>query len=69
MHALFVCGAALVAGAINSVAGGGSLVSFPTLIWLGIPSIPANATNTVALVPGVVGGRWGEDGRSKADAW
>ncbi len=52
MHALFVCGAALVAGAINSIAGGGSLVSFPTLIWLGIPSIPANATNTVALVPG-----------------
>jgi uncharacterized membrane protein YfcA len=52
MHALLVCGAAFVAGAINSVAGGGSLVSFPTLIWLGIPSIPANATNTVALVPG-----------------
>jgi uncharacterized membrane protein YfcA len=54
MHALLVCGAALVAGAINSVAGGGSLVSFPTLIWLGVPSIPANATNTVALVPGSV---------------
>jgi uncharacterized membrane protein YfcA len=52
MHALLVCGAALVAGAINSVAGGGSLVSFPTLIWLGVPSIQANATNTVALVPG-----------------
>src|SRR3954468_24133157 len=44
--------AAFAAGAINSVAGGGSLVSFPTLIWLGVPSIPANATNTVALVPG-----------------
>ena len=52
MHALLVCGAAFVAGAINSVAGGGSLVSFPTLIWLGVPSISANATNTVALVPG-----------------
>jgi uncharacterized protein len=52
MHALLVCGAAFVAGAINSIAGGGSLVSFPTLIWLGVPSIPANATNTVALVPG-----------------
>ena len=52
MHAFLVCGAAFVAGAINSVAGGGSLVSFPTLIWLGVPSIPANATNTVALVPG-----------------
>jgi uncharacterized membrane protein YfcA len=54
MHALLVCGAALVAGAINSVAGGGSLISFPTLLWLGVPSVTANATNTVALVPGSV---------------
>ena len=59
MHALLVCGAAFVAGAINSVAGGGSLVSFPTLIWLGVPSIPANATNTVALVPGALASVFG----------
>jgi len=37
---------------INSVAGGGTLVSFPTLIWLGLPSVTANATSTVAIWPG-----------------
>ncbi len=45
-------GAAFIAGAINSIAGGGSLVSFPTLLWLGRDPILANATNTVALWPG-----------------
>jgi uncharacterized membrane protein YfcA len=54
-----VFGAALAAGAINSVAGGGSLVSFPTLIWLGVPAIVANATNTAALWPGALGSAWG----------
>src|SRR5687768_13701262 len=49
----------MVAGAINSVAGGGTLISFPTLIWLGVPAIPANATNTVALWPGTVSSLWG----------
>jgi hypothetical protein len=44
--------AAAIAGAINSVAGGGSLISFPSLIGFGVPSIPANATNTAALWPG-----------------
>ncbi|MFZ0706555.1 MAG: sulfite exporter TauE/SafE family protein [Candidatus Korobacteraceae bacterium] len=46
--------AAVVGGAINSVAGGGSFVSFPTLLFLGIPPVNANATNTVALWPGQV---------------
>src|SRR3974390_2392407 len=46
--------AALIAGAINSVAGGGSFVSFPTLLFVGIPPVNANATNTVALWPGQV---------------
>ena len=52
-------GAAFLAGAINSVAGGGTLVSFPTLIWLGLDSITANATSTVAIWPGTVGSIWG----------
>jgi uncharacterized membrane protein YfcA len=52
-------GAAFVAGAINSIAGGGTLVSFPTLIWLGLPPVIANATNTVAVWPGSLGGMWG----------
>ena len=59
MHELLVFGAAVAAGAINSVAGGGTLVSFPTLIWLGVPSITANATNTVAVWPGSIGSAWG----------
>jgi uncharacterized membrane protein YfcA len=39
---------------MNSVAGGGSFIAFPTLIFTGVPPIPANATNTVALWPGAV---------------
>lgn len=58
-HDLIAFGAAIVAGAINSVAGGGSLVTFPTLVWLGLPSVTANATNTVAIWPGSVGSVWG----------
>ena len=46
--------AAVLAGAINSVAGGGSFVSFPTLLFMGIPPVNANASNTVALWPGQV---------------
>ena len=50
---------AFIAGGINSVAGGGSLITFPTLIWLGVPPINANATNTVAIWPGTLGSLWG----------
>jgi uncharacterized protein len=48
--------AAVVAGAINALAGGGTLITFPTLLALGIPPITANVTNTVALCPGFMGG-------------
>jgi uncharacterized membrane protein YfcA len=51
--------AAFLAGGINSVAGGGTLVTFPTLLWLGLPSVAANATNTVAIWPGSIGSIWG----------
>jgi uncharacterized protein len=46
--------AAMLAGTMNSVAGGGSFISFPTLIFTGVLPIPANATSTVALWPGTV---------------
>jgi len=46
--------AATVAGAVNSVAGGGSLISFPALVAFGQPAILANATNTAAIWPGSV---------------
>jgi uncharacterized protein len=51
-HPIFLFFAALVGGAVNSVAGGGSFISFPALLFTGIAPIPANATNTVALWPG-----------------
>ena len=41
------------------MAGGGTLVSFPTLVWLGLDSVTANATSTVAIWPGTVGSAWG----------
>jgi uncharacterized membrane protein YfcA len=49
---LLIAAAAFAAGAINSVAGGGTLLSFPTMVWMGRPPIMANATNAVALWPG-----------------
>jgi uncharacterized protein len=48
--------AALAAGAVNALAGGGTLITFPTLTALGIPAVAANVTNTVALCPGYLGG-------------
>jgi len=46
--------AAVLAGAVNSVAGGGSLISFPALVAFGQPAILANATNTAAIWPGAL---------------
>jgi uncharacterized membrane protein YfcA len=57
--ALVLVLAGLAAGGINAVAGGGSLVSFPTLIALGLPPLTANVTNSVAVWPGYVGTSWG----------
>jgi uncharacterized protein len=51
--------AALLAGAINSIAGGGTLISFPALVWLGRDPILANATNAVAMWPGSLAGAYG----------
>jgi len=48
--------AAVAAGAVNALAGGGTLITFPALIALGIPAVAANVTNTVALCPGYIGG-------------
>lgn len=48
--------AGLVAGIVNAVAGGGSLISFPVLLATGVPAVTANMTNTVALCPGYIAG-------------
>lgn len=52
-------GAAFLAGGINSVAGGGTLITFPALLGLGLAPITANATSTVAIWPGSLGSIWG----------
>jgi uncharacterized membrane protein YfcA len=51
--------ASAVAGAVNSIAGGGTLLTFPALVGLGVAPIVANATSTVALWPGALGSMWG----------
>lgn len=59
IEALGLTAAAAAAGAINAVAGGGTLVTFPTLLAFGTPPIVANATSTMALVLGTSGSVFG----------
>lgn len=59
MHAsLTVFVAGLVAGAMNAAAGGGSFVSVPALIYVGVPSVSANMSSTIALYPGSITSAW-----------
>lgn len=51
--------AAFVAGALNAVAGGGSFLTLPALVFTGVAPVAANATGTVALLPGYMAGAWG----------
>lgn len=53
---------AAIGGVMNAIAGGGTLLTFPALVGLGIPAIVANATSTVALWPGAVASMWGYRG-------
>lgn len=53
-----LCGVAALAGAVNSVAGGGTLLSFPAAMAWGLPSTVANATNAVAMMPGSLASAW-----------
>jgi uncharacterized membrane protein YfcA len=52
-QAIFLLFTAAIAGTLNALAGGGSFISFPALLFLRIPPVEANATNTVALWPGL----------------
>jgi uncharacterized membrane protein YfcA len=56
--------AAALAGAVNALAGGGTLITYPTLLLFGIPPVAANATSTVALVPGSFSAFWGFRGQA-----
>jgi uncharacterized membrane protein YfcA len=59
LRLVLVLVAAVIGGAVNSIAGGGTLLTFPALVGLGIPAVVANATSTVALWPGTVASVWG----------
>jgi uncharacterized membrane protein YfcA len=62
--------AAVLGGGINAIAGGGTLLTFPALVGLGVPALTANATSTVALWPGALGSMWGYRGELRgARAW
>ncbi len=50
--------AGLLAGALNAVAGGGTFLSFPALVWIGVPPVMANATATLSALPGYLGSAW-----------
>jgi uncharacterized membrane protein YfcA len=51
---LLIFAAAMLAGGLNGIAGGGSFILFPALMFVGLPPIPANATNSLALLPGTL---------------
>lgn len=56
LEALAVAAAGMAAGAVNSIAGSGSLITFPTLLAIGFPPVTANVSNNIGLVPGSVSG-------------
>jgi uncharacterized membrane protein YfcA len=69
---VFIGLAALAAGAINALAGGGTLITFPVLIAVGVPAVMSNVTNTVALLPGYLGGtlaQWKDLKEQSARLW
>lgn len=59
LELLAVAAAGAGAGAANSIAGGGALITFPTMVALGLPPLSANVTNTVGIVPASIGGAIG----------
>jgi hypothetical protein len=59
-HLALVGAAAAAGGAVNAIAGGGSLITFPALLACGVPAVLASATNTVAMCPGYLGATWAQ---------
>lgn len=57
--ALAITAAGFAAGAINTIVGSGSLITYPVMVFFGVPPVTANIANTVGLVPGSVAGAWG----------
>ncbi len=59
LQALFVVAAGVGAGTVNTIVGSGSLITFPTLLAVGLPGVAANVSNNIGLVPGVATGVYG----------
>jgi hypothetical protein len=59
MHEALIISAAFFAGVLNAIAGEGSFLTLPALVFIGVPPVTANATGTVALLPGYIAGAWG----------
>ena len=70
---LALLGAGAAAGLINTVVGSGTLITFPTLLALGVPPVTANISNTVGLAPGSLSGAWATrselDGQRRRVLW
>src|SRR5271168_4645582 len=64
---IWLVAASFIAGVMNAMAGGGSFVSFPAMLAIGVLPIQANATNTVALWPGQVTSIWALRGDLRRD--
>ncbi|QCO56886.1 sulfite exporter TauE/SafE family protein (plasmid) [Pseudorhodobacter turbinis] len=58
METLLLVVAGLFAGVLNAVAGGGTFLAFPALVYAGVPPVSANATATLAAMPGYIGSAW-----------
>jgi uncharacterized protein len=72
LNFLVLTSAGFAAGVVNAIAGGGSLLSFPALLFVGLPSVTANATNTLAVWPGSLSSVWAYRGRIREErhrAW
>ena len=63
---LLTGGAAFAAGVLNAIAGGGSFLTFPALVFAGVPPLAANATSAMAVSPGYLGSTWGFRSELKA---
>jgi hypothetical protein len=57
-HAVMLFGTGLLAGTMNAVAGGGTFITLPALVFAGVPSVAANESSTVALVPAAIASSW-----------
>jgi uncharacterized membrane protein YfcA len=72
-HLALLGAAAAAGGAVNAIAGGGSLITFPALLACNVPAVVASATNTVAMCPGYLGATWAQRkqlaGQRKRSVW